>query len=212
MIFLLFPVMSLWWWILTLGFLGWITILEEKEHPDQAFGILVFYVALAVFFGDFLSVLQWMGRNGFYVLGGFLLGYVPIGFVWGIFRYWWEQSRQLDKYYELKANFLKKHNCSQTTIKNPIPENLIQTWEEELKNCVYSRTYKMPFRLYFQQQKKRIISWMAWWPVSVLCFSLNDVVVRFYQILLLKTQGLFEGIEKRVWKDVEKDFVSSSKE
>ncbi len=206
MVWLIFPFFSVWWWVLTLGFFGWLLFYEETEHPLEALCVLLLYCVLFTLIGDFVHVLSWVLHKGWLVLLALFIGYLPAGFCWGVFRYWWEQSRSVAKYQDAKIDFLRRNGLTSATEETDVPENLLREWigMVGLDRPSYAFT---GMRRFFQDQKKRVINWMAWWWLSMLSFFLKDFILRFYEIVLSKTRKLFEAIDRRVWGNVEGDFT-----
>jgi hypothetical protein len=207
MFFMFFPLFGFWWWALTLSILGWIFILEEMEKPGEVCGVLLLYVLLAVFLGDFLSVFKWVAANGAFI--GLICAptYLICGFFWGIFRYWWEQSISLAKYNEAKVDFLTIKRIPNVTPQTEIPENLLEEWASKVgENPSHSYYGANNLRKFFNHQKKRVITWMSWWWLSMISFVCKDFITRFYYIVLNWSRGIFEAIDRRVWGKASTDF------
>ncbi len=207
MIWLLLPVFTPFWWLLTMAFFIWLVICEERDCPGQAFGVLVFYVVVATLLGDFVSVLSWLPQLGWLTIIGGLGGYVVIGFLWGVFRYWWEQSLAISRYNDKKVNFLNSKGLVHPTAHTEIPDAFLEEWIRTIED--YSG--KLTFRSFFNDQKSRIINWMVWWWLSVFSFFFRDFLLRFYTILLDKTKKVFERIENRIWGAADQEHAENLK-
>lgn len=204
MIWLLLPMFSFWWVLLTVAFFGWVIVCEEMEKPFEAFGVLLFYVILASLFGDFFSVVKGIFLKGWLYVGVGVPLYIVIGFAWGVFRYWWEQSLQVAKYNEKKISFLHEHGIQKSTAATEVPEELLVEWMNIIGVSQYSRTPH--FRQFFHAQRKRVMNWMSWWWLSMLSFFLRDLILRAYTIILNKTRFIFENIDNRVWGSTNVEF------
>ena len=199
-----FPMLGLWWWVLTLGFFGWLVFCEESDQPLGGLGVLALYVVVASLLGDFGAVLKWIAHiSWLYIVVGVPL-YLIIGFCWGVFRYWWEQNLRVAKYNERKVEFLRSKGIRTAMTNTEIPDEHLDAWASVIGLDGY---FGDEFRKFFQQQKKRVINWMSWWWLSMLSFFLKDFVLRFYSIVLNKTRVIFEGIDRRVWGKVDGDYA-----
>lgn len=206
MFFLLFPVLGFWWWILTLSFLGWLVLCEEFDMPLGGLFVLFGYLLVVSLLGDSWIFLKWLTHGG---LIYFLVGvpiYLIIGFFWGVFRYWWEQSLSVAKYNERKLEFLQTRcGIRAATIFMDVPDEHLDQW---MKVIGVTKSYpNIEFQKLFPEQKKRIVNWMSWWWLSMASFFLKDFLLRFYAILLNKTQVIFENIDRRVWGRVEGEYT-----
>lgn len=203
MLWLFFPIFGFWWWLLLAAGLGWILILEECERPAEAAGVLAGFLVITAFLGDAGRLFLWAAHHGWSTLA-LIIVYLGTGFLWGVFRYWWEQSIAVAKYNDQKIEFLRKKGFNLPNLASEIPSQFLDEWIDQIGASRYSGRDNV--RKFFHEQKKRVINWMSWWWLSMVSFLLKDFVLRFYTIVLNRTRVIFEGIDRAVWRGTAEDF------
>ena len=201
-----FPLFGFWWFILFAVAFGWLILLEEYERPGEAFAVFLGFFVVTTAFGDAWRFLSWTTNHGWHMLAAIGI-YLVVGFVWGIFRYWWEQSLAISNYNEKRLDFLRTNGLPNATYDTEIPDNLLDGWIGRTGIDPERHYSERRLRRYFQDNRKRIINWMSWWWLSMICFFCKDFLLRFYAIVLNRTRVIFEGIDRRVWKSASGDYT-----
>mgnify|MGYP007077387656 CR=1 FL=1 len=203
MFWLWLPFFGTWWWIFTIVALLIIIGLEEAEEPGGAFGVLVLYAIVLVFLGEFGKVLSWIGDNPWRTAGT-VLAYFTLEVPWASFWWWWKQSEKHNEYKEKRrAYFVDRGICTMDAYTDDmeIPDVHLADWQGKS----YYRG-NITLRAFWHEHKKALTCAMTWWPIHAGSFFFKDLLWNFWNRVLNAFHAIFDGIDKRVWGDVQSDF------
>lgn len=106
--------------------------------------------------------------------------YVVAGILWSIIRWTLFVRDTRDAYLAAKA-----------AVDQTLPQDKIQARYAEIQQ-EFKYSHKFPPQpLYFQE---KIISWTAYWPVSIVSFVFSDLVVRFFNRIYKTFSGIYTKI------------------
>ena len=206
MVWLLIPTFGLWWWLVTFTLFCIAVVVEEHDCPGGVLGILLGYLIFSTVFGEFGHGLAWIDDHKMRLLV-YIAGYFACGFLWALFRFYWDQHKDRREYDQRRYDFLLSRKIIQAGADHkvvPIPDDLILEWQKASGVARYSTGGGL--RKYFEDQKTQIANRMMWWWLSLTAFLFSDIIREFYQLVLEKTRKLFMRIEKMVWRGTESDF------
>ncbi len=169
----------------------------EYEKPGLATLSLIVTGFALWLFGN-VNVFALAAENPLLALG-LGAGYFAVGALWSLAKWWFYVRRQLRKYNEVKAEFLKNNGESE---KGPVPDRLKADWNARRPS--YARYAKPQVR----ENKGRILTWMIYWPWSLVWTILNDPVKRLFKNIFNAMKALFQKVADSAYKDVdENDFL-----
>lgn len=175
---------SVWFWLLCGVWLILLTAFVEHEEPWYSFWSVVIFFGLIHLFGD-VNFFSYMRDNPWDCVRLGAL-YVVVGMLWGVAKFYFYNKRLQGRLEVLKRKFTP---CKTT-------EKEIQAeWED-----YYCRNLdrKDQQRLELSNQARKIVFWMAYWPVSAFWTLLNDPIrIAYnwaYETILVK---MFTDIHNR---------------
>lgn len=219
------PFFVLWtlpFWILVGAVCIILIIAVEYESPFWATASLVVTGLLLWLFGD-VNVLKLALAHPLLALLG-VVGYFVVGALWSVGKWWFFVSARREEYNEKKAEFLKNHGLPEN---GSIPEELKLDWwhcngsgwgpgrarDVMLSGMspkeVEAEGRKIQERLTprVRNNKRRILTWMVYWPWSMFWTVLNDPVKRLFKYIYAKMKAVYQKIVDRAFKGVEDDFA-----
>lgn len=166
-------------WVITIIVLVGIGILVEIENTGYA--SLMFSVGLAlILFNYHTIILSFLMAHVIMVLL-FIIAYSFIGIIWSLIK-WRSYVRNIfTKFKEMKDEFIREH-------KNIIGDNL----EEFNRTIGYYFHTSISYHNTIDdtidaitpiasRKKSTIISWITYWPISMISTFLNDPFRRFFE-------------------------------
>lgn len=207
----LFVVGTFWFWALVIAE---IVLLFVFVNYDNGIGATISLLA-------FGACLQWFGGVDIlnYVTSHPLamclavLGYLLAGVTWSVTRWWLFCRERLQKYNALKAEFLEQHNVPVGT--QIVPEELRERWMSRLKSEVASSVYrdeKLCDKPLARKHKNQIISWMAFWVVSMIWFFVNDFIKGIFKEIYVFVSGFMQRIADNMFAHVNEDLKTSGRD
>ena len=146
MIWEIFVVWSLAWWaLLGLSAVVIIWALETEQHPGKLATACLAVTFVALFLlGDGTSYAAWMQGNALSVLV-YVVGYILAGGVWGIIKWWRHSVARLNKYEDVKKDWLHEGGVKG----NKVPKELVEDFHEFLlgDDIIWSRRIKVKAEL-----------------------------------------------------------------
>jgi hypothetical protein len=163
-------------------------------------------VAAWVFLGD-LNV-QALFADWRYV-AGWVGGYFVCGLIWGITKWWLFLHNRLEEYEDEKRKWLHDKDVEGAEI----PKDLKAEWKEYLLGVGDTKwtdwsggTTKIRIRPNAWENKSRILTWMSFWPWSLIWSLINDFVRAIWRRIYRVVGDWYEWISKYVFRDVDNDF------
>lgn len=209
----IFVFMGVWWWILFLIASCLIFWALEKEN---IFGsTIVFFGTLAAmtFLGgsemvNFITT----GYNWAWIIGG----YLACGVVWGFIKWWVFVTDRLDKYEDVKLEWLANKGVEGKTVPPALREQWMAYladntdfahWHPRYAPAEDERTVILTVKPSAARHKWRITNWMAYWPWSLIWTFFADIVKRVFSRLQRYCARMMDAISAWVFKNTDEDFA-----
>lgn len=203
MLLTLFAVGTFWFWALLVVHFCVLLALIEYEKVGWATISLIAAFALLHFFGDFNIVAAALHNpvTALVVAGCYFVA----GTVWSVVKWWFFVRNCREEYDERKAEFLRQNGVEGTAV----PDKLKPKWKENLSFGYGRRNSRLGEDVIPKaaKHKGRIMTWMCYWPWSMVWTVLNDPVKRLFKQIYLQIQGLLQSISNRAFSGVEADLA-----
>ena len=187
-------VFGLWFWVIIAAVIILEIILVEYEKPIV--GMLVLGGALAAFhFWSDVEWMQWIADHPLHFLGG-LVGYVVVGVLWGVFKWFLYIKEFVYAYQQQRQQWLTRKGVKNAKLDTVVPENLRKEWNEDHR---YRRSDTDP--PHARQNKERIITWMGFWPWSMLWSLVRDPFQFIYRAIAVRLEKMSEKIYQQAGYD-----------
>lgn len=198
---MLFAFGSLFWWLLILGASALIVLGLDQDKPRISTAVLAGTFLALFIFGDARETIWPYLQLNPYKITIFLLGYLVIGGVYGIYRWWVECTNHNYNFENFTRNFLKDYGKTGTVV----DEELKPAFVSAMLNSKFKiwnkaeNAYVPEARIWAWDNKGRIISWMTYWPWSLVWHVLNDFFRRIFRRMYQCITAVLDGITKRVF-------------
>jgi uncharacterized membrane protein YccC len=184
---------SLWFWLLLIVSAILVTILIQSEEGGWAtFAFIVTILLLNYAFKA--QILKALVVHPLTIIK-WAVGYFVAGASWGTLKWWDATKKALNKYNEVKVEFLSRHNATELT------EALAQVLADT--DAAYNHVSPIPPAA--RDHKGDIIRWMAYWPFSFVGTILNDVVRNAWNHIYAYMVGTYDKISRHVFRHVSQD-------
>lgn len=187
--------------LLTFGTLGfWIafTVVSiallcciEFEKSIAATVIVVGSI-IAFHFAGGEKLFGWVKSNPL-LLAEYVGGYLVLGVVYGVFKWWRFARNNRHKYLEAKAEFFAEGG------KKP-------DWQR-WKDSGHYNDIKFVFEPKARKHKNLILMWMTYWPWSFVWTLINDPVRKFFRAAYYRLAERLESISKNAFAGVDDDMA-----
>lgn len=137
----------------------------------QGVATLVFGVALWLFAGS--TILAFTIEHWPFLVAG-AIGYVTFGILYALWRHW----------------ALVNSDSVQSLLKSGLGEWKRKGGEGRFKDSLYFPSSAMP-------NKREILVWIAWWPISIVFYFLGDVLRDIFVGIYNRIVGVFTAISDR---------------
>lgn len=203
MLLALFTIGSLTFWLVTIGFCAAIVAAVENEKGALATVSFIAYVIGLHLLTNF-NVIHWFMDNLNWILLSALC-YFIVGAVWGVLKWSLFVSKigfETEEHYRRhRARFLRDNKVDNSDLDSSVPEALKETWQEYLKESLYHINFK-PLRP--GEYRSTILTWMSFWPASLLWTLVNDPVRAIFRHIYAYLSITLENISKRAFSSVTK--------
>lgn len=184
---------SLWFWVLL--FIAFCTITSFVEHERGGaafFAVLVTTVLLMNrhIYDFFAFIIHRPGGTSVYILA-----YFALGTIWGIVKWFLHVTRELERYNEKKADFLKYRGNGATEI---TPELV-----KDFKDYAGYGFGKPP---QVSEHKGDILMWMTYWPFSGIWTLINDPVRRAFRAIYRSISTTLQAMSDRLFKSAQAEW------
>ena len=182
MIYEVFILGGIAWWLLSTLF---IIIMLYEICNDKAFRpaiVLLIYCGLITLFGN-ASLFSKISEHPEIIYIGLPL-YAVIGGLWSIIKWILFLKREVKKYKEAKDNFE--------------PTNSLVSKEEAWERAQHYNSSIMSFPIKARHHKERIVSWIAYWPVSIIWDIISKPWTSIYNLLISTYQRIADKITSEV--------------
>lgn len=200
MLWELVAVGSFWFWtLLSLPFF-WIIYMIEEESPTLVGATVVLIISLICLHLFTKFNLFSLAREDWRITVAIIIGYITIGFAWGIIKWKFFVYELISKYRDIKRKFLNRKDLSG----KEIPENLLDEWKEYLNGQTeYER--RLNHSPVASEYIDNIMAWMCFWPVSLTWFLISDPIRWIYKTLYAYAANFFQWISDNQFKEVQED-------
>lgn len=194
----MFTFLATWWFWITVVIVIDLLICEATDSPIIGlFSIIVAGVAYQ-FLAD-VDIVEYVLTNPLSTLG-LVFAYFIVGLVWCVFRWILFSLDARTKYREIQECFFSEHKLNSI---GKIPHSLKVKWEEYLNhNTPYygAKAYKSfpPKVRYF---KRRITTWIGYWPVNMVWFIVGDFIHRVAKAIYNFVSGFLQSITDKLFEN-----------
>jgi hypothetical protein len=202
-----FIVGGIWFWLLSIVAL--ILLFWEIHEDKPIVGLITIglYLGLIHLFGD-ASLPSTVSASPWVLYLGLPL-YFAAGVVWGLIKWALYVNRHAIEYKRTRHGFLiskSKHPCLagiKITEDTMVPPELRSEWR--------GGRYTSNSRPSARANKWKIITWMCYWPLSMIWSALDEPWRYIYEALSNIFQKISDKIYRRVGYDVDTDITETLK-
>lgn len=184
-VFAVLAVGSIWFWLLLLlesGLLCFYFLDDSDDDDTVGFGAtvsIVVTIALMSVFGNFLSYL-W--SHSYWIIA-YIVGYLLAGALYTVLRVHDFASEASDALEELVHQYLKEKKIShEEMMASPDKLSAMKVFVRQIAR------YKSPVKrlreedgkVWIRDHKARVMTWLMYWPWSLLWYLTNDLFRRLY--------------------------------
>jgi hypothetical protein len=194
---LIFGLATAWIWFMSLVAVESILlfILIEGNKPGWcAISLLSTFGLLKFLAGVNIPLLAWE-HPGLAVL--FILGYFLVGTIWSIGKWYLFVKDRRAKYDEAKANWSPDLSRG-----GKIYANVATEWEKSHEYLRFKNS-KNGLAPLVRDNKSRILTWMGYWPWSMLWTLINDPIKRAFKTIYNHIHDTLQSISNSAFKDVQ---------
>jgi len=206
----IFVVMGFWWWLLIIAASCFVIWSLEYDNLFSATATLLGTIVLMTVFGS-SQLLE-------YILSGWgtlvvIAGYLACGVVWSFIKWYLYLIDRRADYIREKASWLKNEGIEGTDI----PEDQKDAWLKYLVTntefAVYAYNNNGPTKNIVvtlvplaTENKTKIVTWMTYWPWSLVWTMLADIVKRVFEHIYNMLLGWLQAISNWVFSAINNDF------
>jgi len=188
--------LSLWLWALLLIDVAALMWCAETESPFVATFLLAATALVAEFvFG--IAVFATVIANPLTIVL-VVLGYLVAGVLWAYPKWWFFVRNIRDDYLDSVRSFLRGKGYEEWESAKAIPDDYLAIWWDG-HGVEWGRKFPVKAR----DHKRKIITWMAWWPVSMVWTLINDPIRKLYRYTYEVLRGTFDRVGASAMGDVE---------
>ena len=194
-----FIIGGIWFWLLTAAALFFLLWEIHSHKPFIGLITVGLYLAMIHVFGD-ASVPSTLNSHPWILYWGIPI-YVFVGVCWGLIKWILYVRKHVNDYKKTRFDFLrlrrKQVENDFITENTPVPENLKDQWFRHINYKIQKPSAR--------ENKWEIITWMCYWPVSMIWFVLDEPWQYLYEML----SSIFQKISDKIYehagynKDVE---------
>ena len=205
-------------------------LLVLNEKTGWTFGVAAMFAASVSLFTTFSPKTVIAGWKGVLLWAA---AYIVIGVIWALVRWFLHAARRRAFFYEMKQKWVSVHTDTcpflatsrfadwEEPYKMEFLEFFVRAWNAAdpkmtrdygTMACVRSAGADTMAKQVFadlvpkaKREKSRITLWLAFWPFSVLCYMMEDLLRDFYRWLVRVVSGIMHGINRIVFSGVKKE-------
>jgi hypothetical protein len=189
---------SIWFWALMVA--SFLLILFAAEVWDAPFVALTTIVAtfvIAEYFFD-IALWSWVVANPFYLFVG-AGTYIIVGAAWSFVKWYLFLRNYKELYTDEKIKYLRRHNIEG----QELPSNLIKDFKRTLP-------YKIRKIPQARSEKGRILTWMGFWPWSVVHSLFADIFRQIFVAIYSRLSMLYDKISQFAIDDIQKEMAEGT--
>jgi hypothetical protein len=213
-LFMITSLWAAWFW----GIVCFILVLVFSENEKN------FWAFFTV--GMFITIMELSGTISIFSNPISLLvstiAYFVIGGLWSFVKWFSFIHKRADEFAEAKLTFIRefynktKDVCEiPVDVKTKIPDRAIASFNKFLRREYLGKAYYTGYSHGYDEDslewvipqatnfKSKIVTWILWWPTSVVWTVLNDPLVRLANWMYRRFQGVYRIIAKRAFSKFE---------
>jgi hypothetical protein len=179
-------------WLMAVVAIVILFVFVEKESWFGATLTMLVVLLLLQWFGN-IKAFSYIGQHPLSALG-WVAAYLAAGILWSMIKWYWYLRLRRECYLESKAVFLESHSIQGETI----PENLLNEFRGE-----FGRFDNIIPKA--RENKGRILTWMAYWPWSMLWTMIHDWVERIFRFIFDHLVKIYQSMADYVFRDIVAD-------
>jgi len=206
----IFVVMGFWWWLLIIAASCFVIWSLEYDNLFSATATLLGTIVLMTVFGSSQLLEYMLSGWGTLVV---IAGYLACGVVWSFIKWYLYLIDRRADYIREKASWLKNEGIEGTDI----PEDQKDAWLKYLVTntefAVYAYNNNGPTKNIVvtlvplaTENKTKIVTWMTYWPWSLVWTMLADIVKRVFEHIYNMLLGWLQAISNWVFSAINNDF------
>ncbi len=179
---------SFWFWVYIVAISIFLMAACEYSKPFLAASSLFGAALTLKFFGDVnvFRIIADHPLNTVYLA----LGYLVAGAIWSLAKWWFFVREARDRFEQKKAEWI----ADRIKFAN-VPETKEQI-ESALKRHVSVSSYYPKA----SKEKSRIMTWMCYWPWSLVWTIINDPVKKAFTAIFNRMKATFDKIAKKAFE------------
>lgn len=203
-LFGLFAIGSLGFWLLLcIETLILIALIEFDRVGTATFTMLLTFGILK-FFGDF-NILSYVLTNPL-AFAGWVGAYLGAGVAWSFGKWFFYLNNCKDKIKDIRGEFMRAHGKLSSDVMSP---ELKLLWAEK---CEDRHGYGNALSIKPPQardHKSRIMTWMMYWPWSMVWTVLSDPIKKIFKRLFNALHDTYQAISNKVFAGLNDDMPST---
>jgi len=201
----LIAVTSIWFWIIAVSIMA-IVIKEIEDESMFALGFTTVVTALLWFFvvSGSIEIIKWCYNNSLAALG-LIAAYFLIGAIWSVVKWYLFLNNIREDYYKFKGEFLRNVGEENYGHNPKIPKKYFDRFKKLMDAeggvCNYApykvrQMYKNDIQI--AGYKSIIISWIIWWPVTLVWTLINDPIRKAAEHVYRNLARVYRNIADRM--------------
>jgi len=188
-----------------------IVMIIALETNKEGLASTFFSIATALVIWSYGPEIWELITNNILTTVYFSVGYVILGLIWSFLKWNQKVSKIFKLYSNLKAKFIKEHGEITATTKDKIGtrQQFYNTLDYKFKyadghGTISSFDHNKDLDYVIEritplglEHKAQIVSWIGYWPLSLIGTLLNDPFRRFFEWIYESVSGLYDKITAR---------------
>src|SRR3989344_1109260 len=196
--FSIFVFGTFWFWALVVAetILLFFFLNDDDKFIGNATLSLIIFLLVLQFFGD-VKIFSYALENPLKSLF-YLFGYVVVGVLWSFGKWWFYLMEEKRRYDTAKNAFLKDYKIKDDVI---IPVALKEKWKQATKEGGYynnGQIYQFKLNPQAKEYKGKIITWMCYWPWSMVWTLINDPIKKLFKNIYNWLQNSYQRVSDYV--------------
>lgn len=198
-----FVIGGVFFWLLAIIITVLLTALIEWERPVLSGFTLIFTFLVLAFLGNF-NIFAEIQAHPFISLGVFV-GYFAVGTLYSIGRWWLFIHNRTSGLKKLKKEFLEFRKLPAGSKISRLDRERKKEWRSALRGINRGDFHKPEIN----ENKRKILTWMVYWPWSFVWTILNDPVTKLFKQIFNQLRFIYEEITARAYASLEDDLAAA---
>lgn len=165
------------------GVLFWCLDDESDDYGSGIAGVSLVVIALLFQFFSPVKPFTYLWQHVWQAVLA-VAGYLVVGSLWSVIKWWFVETSRFNR---VKDDFFQFNNLKGQTI----PDEYRERWNNKV-----AKVKSDP-----RQSKARFISWIAYWPWSLVWTLVNDPLKRAVRRIYTELLSTYQRITDHVWKE-----------